>query len=265
MTRIIAISLLTVLLAACNNGKKQDFSEQAEDLHAKELLQGIWLDDETDSPLMRIEGDTIYYADSQGAPVSFKIRRDTLYTFGNDTTFYKIDRQTEYSYWFHSLADNIVKLHKSEDLNDSLAFVGKSIEAIPIYTEVTKKDSIVTYDGTRYRAYVYVNPSQKRVVKTTYSEDGISMDNVFYDNIMHICVYEGKKSLYASDVDKQMFAGVVPMDFLEQSILSNMEFTKVDRNGFHYRATLSIPESYVSSIANLTVGFDGKLAITAVK
>lgn len=64
MTRIIAISLLTVLLAACNNGKKQDFSEQAEDLHAKELLQGIWLDDETDSPLMRIEGDTIYYADS---------------------------------------------------------------------------------------------------------------------------------------------------------------------------------------------------------
>lgn len=156
-------------------------------------------------------------------------------------------------------------MHKSEDLNDSLAFVGKSIEAIPIYTEVTKKDSIVTYDGTRYRAYVYVNPSQKKVVKTTYSEDGISMDNVFYDNIMHICVYEGKKSLYASDVDKQMFAGVVPMDFLEQSILSNMEFTKVDRNGFHYRATLSIPESYVSSIANLTVGFDGKLAITAVK
>ena len=39
-----------------------------------------------------------------------------------------------------------------------------------------------------------------RVIKTTYSEDGISMDNVYYDNVMHICVYEGKKSLFASDV-----------------------------------------------------------------
>ena len=29
-------------------------------MSAKELLQGIWLDDETESPLMRIEGDTIY-------------------------------------------------------------------------------------------------------------------------------------------------------------------------------------------------------------
>lgn len=265
MTRIIAISLLTILFVACNNGKKQDTSEHDEDLHAKELLQGIWLDDETDTPLMRIEGDTIYYADSQGTPVFFKIKKDTLYTFGNDTTYYKIDHQTEYAYWFHSMADNIVKLHKSEDLSDTLAFVEKTMEAIPVYTEVTKKDSIVTYDGTRYRAYVYINPSKKKVAKTTYSEDGISMENVFYDNIMHICVYEGKKSLYASDVDKQMFLSVVPIDFLEQSILSNMEFTKVDRNGFHFRATLNIPESYVSSIANLTVGFDGKLAITAVR
>lgn len=32
-----------------------------------------------------------------------------------------------------------------------------------------------------------------KVVKTTYSEDGISMDNIYYDNVMHICVYEGKK------------------------------------------------------------------------
>ena len=32
-----------------------------------------------------------------------------------------------------------------------------------------------------------------------------SMDNVYYDNVMHICVYEGKKSLFASDITKQMF------------------------------------------------------------
>ena len=47
----------------------------------------------------------------------------------------------------------------------------------------------------------------------TYSEDGISMDNIYYDNVMHICVYEGKKSLYAKDITKQMFVDVIPTDF----------------------------------------------------
>lgn len=87
----------------------------------------------------------------------------------------------------------MIKLHKSEDANDSIYFVRQEL-VIPAYTEVTKRDSVVTYNGTRYRAYVYINPSKMRVIKTTYSEDGISMDNVYYDNVMHICVYEGKRA-----------------------------------------------------------------------
>ena len=74
MTKYVAISLVAILLAACNSSKNpHSSSRQEEDLSAKELLQGIWLDDETESPLMRIEGDTIYYADSQSAPITFKI------------------------------------------------------------------------------------------------------------------------------------------------------------------------------------------------
>ena len=134
-----------------------------------------------------------------------------------------------------------------------------------LYTEVTKRDSIVNYNGSRYRAYVYINPSKMRVIKTIYTEDGISMDNVYYDNVMHICVYEGKKSLFASDITKQMFESVVPADFLVQAILSDTKFVKVDRNGFHYQAVLSIPESSIYSIANLTVSFSGKLTITPTK
>lgn len=265
MTKYVAISLVAILLAACNSSKNPHSSSgQEEDLSAKELLQGIWLDDETESPLMRIEGDTIYYADSQSAPITFKIIRDTLYTYGNDTTYYKIDKQGEHIFWFHSIADNMIRLHKSEDPNDSLSFVGQEM-IIPTYTEVTKRDSIVNYNGSRYRAYVYINPSKMRVIKTIYTEDGISMDNVYYDNVMHICVYEGKKSLFASDITKQMFESVVPADFLVQAILSDTKFVKVDRNGFHYQAVLSIPESSIYSIANLTVSFSGKLTITPTK
>ena len=167
----------------------------------------------------------------------------------------------------NNIKDNnsTLKLHKSEDPNDTLAFSFKSVEIIPTYTEVTKKDSVVMFDGVRYRAYVYINPSQMKVVKTTYSEDGISMDNIYYDNVMHICVYEGKKSLYAKDITKQMFVDVIPTDFLQQAILSDMNFTGIDRKGYHYQALVCIPESPVCNLVNLTISFDGKLNITAAK
>ena len=222
--KYVAISLMVFFSAACSSNKNPNSPEQVkEDTNAKELLQGIWLDDETESPLMRVEGDTIYYADVQSAPIAFKIVRDTLYTYGNDTTYYKIDKQGEHIFWFHAITDNIIKLH------------------------------------------VYINPSKMRVIKTTYSEDGISMDNVYYDNVMHICVYEGKKSLFASDITKQMFDQVVPGDFLMQAILSDMKFVKVDRNGFHYQAVLAIPESSIYSITDMEVSFEGNLTITSTK
>ena len=265
MIKFITTSLLTILLIACNNTKKQNSLEQSENVKAKELMQGIWIDDESDIPLLFIKGDTIYYANSQSTPVYFKIIKDTLYTFGNELARYQIDKQTEYSFSFHSLADNIVKLHKSEDPNDSLAFSGKPVEIIPIYTEVTQKDSVVFYNGIRYRAYVYITPSKITVIKTTYSEEGISMDNIYYDNIMHICIYEGRKCLFSSDITKQMLENVISTDFLQQSILSEMNFKNVDRKGFHYQATVCIPESSVCNIADLSVSFDGKLTIYTAK
>ena len=69
--------------------------------------------------------------------------------------------------------DEIIKLHKSENPEDILAFDNKEVEVIPT-TEVVKKDSVVMYKGTRYRGYVYVNPSTMKVIRSSYSEGGIS-------------------------------------------------------------------------------------------
>lgn len=69
----VAVSLMAILFAACSGNKSpHSLQQEKEDLSAKELLQGIWLDDETESPLMRVEGDTIYYADAQSTPIAFK-------------------------------------------------------------------------------------------------------------------------------------------------------------------------------------------------
>lgn len=269
MIKHLTTSLLIILFIACSGkGKETNSPEISEDFLAKDMLQGIWLDNDTEVPLMRIMGDTIYYTDPQSAPVYFKIWKDTFYTYGangDDITRYQIDAQTGHSFGFHSLSDNIVRLHKSEDLNDTLAFSNKVVEIIPTFTEIIKKDSVVFYNGTRYRAYVYINPSKMKVIKTTYSEDGISMDNIYYDNVMHICVYEGRKSLYAKDINKQMFSDVIPEDFLQQAILSDMNFIGISRLGYHYQALVCIPESSVCRVINLNVGFDGKLTITAAK
>lgn len=265
MVKYIALSLALYLLSSCRNGSATRAAAYGEeDYMAKEMLQGIWLEEETEAPVMRVEGDTVYYVDARTMPVAFKVVRDTFYTYGNDTSFYKIDKQTEHIFWFHSVTDDVVKLYKSDDPNDSLSFVRQSWD-VPIYTEVTKRDSVVTYNGTRYRAYVYINPSTKKVVKTTYSEEGIGMENVYYDNIMHICVYEGKKSLFASDVTKQMFSEVLPKEILEHTILSDIQFKKVNRNGFYYQAVLAIPESSVSSVAELIIDFDGRLTIATTQ
>lgn len=259
MKKLIIELFCVIGLIACGNSKEKKITE--EDITAKTLLQGIWVDDETELPLMRIEGDTIYYADPQNIPVSFKIIKDTLFVYGNNTVAYKIDRQADYSFWFHSLADEIVKLHKSENPEDILVFNNQEIEVIPTTMEVVKKDSVVMYKGTRYRGYVYVNPSNMKVTKTSYSEGGISVDNVYYDNVIHICIYEGKKQLYGKDITKKMFSDIFSDELLSQMILADMNFMGVNNKGYQYQANLCIPESSVSHLANITISFDNQINI----
>jgi len=261
MMKWFLIPALAVIVTSCTQNNKLSNFEKPEDTKAKQLLQGIWLDCDSEVPLMNIKGDTIYHSDPQNVPVYFKIIKDSLYTFGNTTTSYHIDRQTEYSFWFHSLSGNIIKLSKSENSEDSIAFSGRTLEIIPTYSETTQKDSIVFYNSTRYRAYVYINPSKMRVTKTIYSDEGLGVENIYYDNIIHICVYKGGEKVYAKDITKQMFDKVISTDFLSNAILADINFINISPSGFLYQANICVPESYVCQLVNLRVSFDGKLNI----
>ena len=53
--RSAILIVLVVSLASCSNRQTGEVSVK-EDLIAKQLLQGIWVNDETEMPLMRIEG-----------------------------------------------------------------------------------------------------------------------------------------------------------------------------------------------------------------
>lgn len=59
--------VLVVSLASCSNRQTGEVSVK-EDLIAKQLLQGIWVNDETEMPLMRIEGDTVIMPTRKALP-----------------------------------------------------------------------------------------------------------------------------------------------------------------------------------------------------
>lgn len=59
--------------------------------------------------------------------------------------------------------------------------------------------------------------------------------------------------------------GVVPDDFLQWAILSDMDFMGVDSKGYHYQATVCIPDGASCYMVNITAGKDGGLAFELVR
>ncbi|MBR1941198.1 MAG: DUF4738 domain-containing protein [Bacteroidaceae bacterium] len=261
------ISLILMMLGwaaglmSCS--KQRSEAEETEDFAAKQMLQGIWLNDETDMPFMKVEGDSLFYPDAENLPSSFFIKHDTFFVIGVDTIPYQIELQTQERFRFLEFGNNLISLYHSDDEEDANFFQAAK-EPLPIITERIEKDSVVMYDGKRYRGYVFVNPSKMRVIRTSIGPSGMLVDNVYYDNVIHICIYTGATLLYGKDVTKKDFADVIPANFLETSILADMDFMGVDDAGYHYQALVGDPESSASAayLLNLTISEDKQLHIS---
>jgi hypothetical protein len=262
MRNIVFVCLCSLLLlSACkgrNNSNGNNDSEEKENLVAKKQLQGIWVDEESEDVLFRALGDTIYYPDTTSMPVSFKIIKDTLFLNGRSDS-YIIDKQTAHIFWFHSSTGDIVKLRRSEDPNDSLAFVHEHTQVLT-YQDVVKHDTVMNFEGKRYHAYIAVNPTKYKVYKTSYTDEGIAVQNVYYDNIIHISVYRGSDCLYSRDIHKNDFKGMIPSRFLSGAILSNMEVTGIGPKGTHFKATVCIPDGAACYCIGIIVSHKGTVS-----
>ena len=265
----ITIFTLTamVLFVACSSKsdspKQVETEEEKESLEAKKLLQGIWVDDETGEVSFRAVGDTIFYPDTISQPTLFRIVKDSLVLVDVGAK-YPIVKQSAHLFSFRNQNGDEVKLQKSDDPIHAFAFV-RDQPRVQTYTEVVKTDSVVHYNGMRYHWYLAINPTKYKVHTTSYNEDGVEVDNVYYDNIMHVSVFKGANKLFSTDFKKQLFASKIPQQFLEQSVLSNMEFKCVDAKGFHFIATICIPDGAACYKAENTVSFDGKLTTTLIE
>lgn len=266
---LITIFTLTamVLFVACSSKsdspKQAEAEEEKESLEAKKLLQGIWVDDETGEVSFRAVGDTIFYPDTISQPTLFRIVKDSLVLVDVGAK-YPIVKQSAHLFSFRNQNGDEVKLQKSDDPIHAFAFV-RDQPRVQTYTEVVKTDSVVHYNGMRYHWYLAINPTKYKVHTTSYNEDGVEVDNVYYDNIMHVSVFQGSQKMFSTDFKKQLFASKIPQQFLDQSVLSNMEFTSVDAKGFHFVATICIPDGAACYKAENTISFDGKLTTTLIE
>lgn len=261
----ILLSVLVVNMASCAGNSQKTGGKHVvkEDKEAKAMLQGIWVDQETDEASFRANGDTIYYPDTISQPTHFQIMHDTLILDAGDGR-YPVVKQSRNLFWFKNQNGDVVKLYKSDDPVYALGFV-QDRPHILTYTEVVKQDSVVFFDGNRYHWYLAINPTKYKVHTTSYNDDGVGVDNVYYDNIMHISIFRDARRLFSVDFRKQQYAKSIPARFLEGAILSNMEFKGVDAKGFHFVATVCIPDGASCYKVDNVVSFDGQLMTKLVE
>ncbi len=236
---------------------------ESESQEAKRLLQGIWVDDDTEEVSFKVVGDTIFYPDTVSQPTCFKVVRDSL-VLGSIGTKYPIVKQSPHVFWFKNQNGDLVKLQKSDDPVHAFAFVQDKPKVLT-YTEVVKTDSVVLYNGQRYHWYIAINPTKYKVHATSYNDDGVEVDNVYYDNIMHVSIFNGRQKLFSTDFKKQLFGSKIPERFLSQAVLSNMEYDTVDSRGFHFVATICIPDGAACYKAEILISFDGQVTTTLIE
>ena len=247
-----------ICLTACSTPKSKTSIDENEDREAKSLLQGLWMDEATETLLWRIEGDTIYYMDARIAPLAFKVVGDSMKTYGSMPAAYYIRKQGEFAFWIQSSMGETLRLSKVEDEVESVAFT-TGMEEKSTTPEVLQKDHIITYNNVRYRGYVYINPTQIKVYNPEITEEGLEIDNVYYDNIIHICVYEGTKKLFGKDIKKEDFKDILPDEYCQRAILSDMDFIGVNASGYQYQATVCIPNSAGCYLIHISIHRNGDM------
>lgn len=258
----MSVGCLLALTGCHDKGGNQDKTIE-EDVAAKKMLQGIWLNDDMDDVAFQIKGDTIYYPDSTSQPTYFFVCADTLVMKGANEIKYPIAKLASHLFIFRNQNGDVVKLIKTSDKSYLKQFVHERVVALNQNTLV-KRDTVVNYGDARYHLYVQVNPTTFKVYKSSYNDDGVEVDNAYYDNIVNLNVFNGAKKVFSRDFHKKDFESMLPASFYSQSILSDLVFAGVDDKGIQYYAVLAMPDTSISYQVAVLVSFSGKLTIKRV-
>lgn len=251
---VIVLFVLLLSLGSCS-GCQRGTDERPESQEAKALLQGVWVNEETDNVVFKMQGDSVFYADSTSMPAYFKVIDDTLYI--GSTSRYHIERQSEHLIWFQGSDGDLIKLIKQDELTQD-DFQPQPAQVLKV-TEVLKKDTVVVWEGQRYHLYIAINPTKYKVTRHTLNEDGLDVENVYYDNIIHLSIFQGARQLFSRDFRKPQYEKFVPAQFFSESVINDMEYARTDAQGFHLDLSICKPGDASCYLLEHIVSFDGHL------
>ena len=256
---IITYVLTFAIFVGCGQKTADQLPESQE---AKQLLQGIWSDEETENLVFQMRGDSVYYPDSTSMPAYFRVYDDTLYI--GSSARYHIEKHTEHLLWFKGGDGELVKLVKDDGEEEQETFEKNKAQILSL-TDVLKKDTVVSYNGNRYHLYVAINPTKYKVVRHTLNEDGLDVENVYYDNIIHLSIFQGAHQLFSRDFRKQQYQQHVPAQFFDQAVLNNMEYSSADEKGLHFNVSLCTPGDASCYLIEHVVSLDGQLSTELIE
>lgn len=245
--------LLALVVYGCVDSRKpvNTAAQVVEDIGAKELVQGIWVDELTSDVVCKIEGDTVYFPGNGSRAMYFKIVGDSL-IMGDSADKYLVSEASSSRFSFKGQSGELVELIKSNILGDSALFKN-DVDPTLVMGKLVKKDTVVYIDNQRYRIYTTINPTTYKVYKSVYNEDGIKVDNIYYDNIINVAVFCGTNKLYSCDFYKSAFANTIPDAVLKKSVLGNMQFAGISSGGFLFRATVGVPDELGAYVVDTVV------------
>lgn len=252
--KYLSLVLLLGVLAGCG---QKPIGQREESQEAKQLLQGMWSDAETETLVFKMEGDSVYYPDSTSMTAYFKVIEDTLYI--GSTARYGIVKHTEHVLWFSGADGELVKLVKNSNEAVDSVFI-QNPPQIQTLTEVLKRDTVITHQGNRYHLYVAINPTRYKVIRHTLNEEGLDVENVYYDNIIHLSIFQGNTKLFSRDFRKAQYQKRIPDPVLEQAVLNDMQYVSTDSQGFHFNVSLCVPGDASCYLIEHVVTVDGQLS-----
>ena len=246
-----------LIFSACRD-RSADYQKTHEDKQAKEMLQGLWINGDSGDPAVLVKGDSIFYPDSASMPVRFWVYQDTLYLQGQNVNGYKIDKQAPHVLKFINQNGEEVKLVKSTDKALYPSF-GYHVYAMNTFLEQSQ-DTIIRTDLGYFESKVHVQTTSDKVVKSTYNDNGVEVDNIYLDNVASLRLYNHGTPVFAHDFRKQEFQSFIPKEFLSRSILRKMYFTQADAKALYYYVIIGIPDADTTYVIELRVTPDGRMS-----
>lgn len=133
---------------------------------------------------------------------------------GQNQNEYKIAKQSENVFVLINDNGDEVRLVKSKN-KDLRASFGYQVYALNTFMNA-QTDTVVRTSMGYFESKITVKTTSDRVIKSTYNENGIEVDNAYLDNVASLSISNQGKLVYMHDFRKQEFASLIDKKFLEK-------------------------------------------------